>query len=99
MLYKGASLIKYFYYTCGEELFFKGIKEYISNCYNKTSNYNDFQTIFDNLIVKAEVISKAKANLENNEIIKTTSASIYQSPIVNLNDFLTNKGIINLETV
>ena len=41
--YKGASILKYFYYCIGHELFFKGLKNYVNYHPNTVANYEAFK--------------------------------------------------------
>jgi hypothetical protein len=41
--YKGASILKYFYYCIGHELFFKGLKNYVNSHPNTVANYEAFK--------------------------------------------------------
>jgi hypothetical protein len=47
--FKGAAILKYYYYVCGNELFFKGLKNYVTKFHNKNANYNDFKNILKSL--------------------------------------------------
>jgi aminopeptidase N len=47
--YKGASVLKYYYYVIGSELFFKSLRNYISKYRDGNANYENFVEILQNL--------------------------------------------------
>ena len=66
--YKGAAILKYFYYVCGHELFFKASKIYVDKFKNKNANYEDFKEILKSLSETRHIqtpISTIEPFLEN----------------------------------
>lgn len=55
--YKGAAVLKYFYYVCGHELFFKALRNYVERYQNKNANYEQFKEIIRGLILSREIDS------------------------------------------
>lgn len=53
--FKGASILKYYYYVTGHELFFKGLKNYINKYGGRTANYEQFKEILKNLSEVREI--------------------------------------------
>lgn len=55
--YKGASVLKYFYYICGHELFFKALKNFVDKFKNKNANYEQFKEILRSLTEARDITS------------------------------------------
>jgi hypothetical protein len=65
--YKGISILKYFYYVTGHELFFKNLKNFVAKFHGKNASYEQFKEILEN-----------SENSEISEISKNSTLKVIQ---------------------
>jgi hypothetical protein len=78
--YKGAAILKYYYYVAGNELFFKGLKNYLSKYHNKNANYEQFKEILQNLSVVRDIktpLSIIEPFLDNTGVTRLETKIVY----------------------
>lgn len=83
--YKGISILKYFYYVIGEEVFFKILKTFVAKYHGKNANYEQFKEVMKS--TESTDLINAGLNSLNTE----------NSKIAQIQQFLENSGIIKLE--
>jgi hypothetical protein len=83
--YKGISILKYYYYVAGHELFFKGLKNYVSKYHGKNASYEQFKEVLRSITENREEktpLEIIEPFLENTGLVKLETAVKYSNNII-----------------